>query len=198
MRQQNVIIFSSGKNKCVAHAIAWGLDGGVCKAVVWDEFFNKIYGDEYMLTKSYALFPFLMKKIPSFDYAIIVAGDDDRMRKNDADGQEFVTARDNVIFELGLCSMALGDKRVNIVRHEDVRLIDDLRGYDGEEAQRLIRDGEIGRFRNTLAQFLVPGKNGACHVTASDAGAGFNRIFIDEIAFDEQIDNQTKPLLSAV
>ncbi len=31
MRQQNVIIFSSGKNKCVAHAIAWGLDGGVCK-----------------------------------------------------------------------------------------------------------------------------------------------------------------------
>ena len=143
MRQQNVIIFSSGKNKCVAHEIARGLDGGVCRAVVWDEFFGKIYGDEYTLTKSYALFPFLVKKIPSFDYAIIVAGDDDRMRKNDADGQEFVTARDNVIFELGLCSMALGDKRVIIVHHEDVRLIDDLRGY-GEEAQRLIRAGEIG------------------------------------------------------
>ncbi len=143
MRQQNVIIFSSGKNKCVAHEIARGLDGDVCKAVVWDEFFGKIYGDEYTLTKSYALFPFLVKKIPSFDYAIIVAGDDDRMRKNDADGQEFVTARDNVIFELGLCSMALGDKRVIIVHHKDVRLIDDLRGY-GEEAQRRICEGEIG------------------------------------------------------
>ena len=57
MRQQNVIVFSSGKNKRVAHGIARWLDGGVCKAVVWDEFFNKIYGDEYTLTKSYALFP---------------------------------------------------------------------------------------------------------------------------------------------
>lgn len=143
MRSQNVIIFSSGKNKCVAHEIARGLDGDVCKAVVWDEFFNKIYGAEYTLTKSYALFPFLIKKIPSFDYAIIIAGDDDRMRKNGEDGHEYVTARDNVIFELGLCAMALGEKRVIIVHHKDVRLIDDLRGY-GEEAQRRICEGEIG------------------------------------------------------
>ena len=148
MRQQNVIIFSSGKNKCVAHEIARGLDGGVCRAVVWDEFFGKIYGDEYTLTKSYALFPFLVKKIPSFDYAIIVAGDDDRMQKNGAEGQEYVTARDNVIFELGLCSMALGDKRVIIVHHEDVWLIDDLRGY-GEYAQQKIREGVIG-FEDTV------------------------------------------------
>ena len=143
MRRQNVIIFSSGKNKRVAHEIARGLDGDVCRAVVWDEFFNKIYGEEYSLTKSYALFPFLVKKIPSFDYAVIVAGDDDRMQKNGEDGREYVTARDNVIFELGLCAMALGDKRVIIVHHKDVRLIDDLRGY-GEDAQRLIRAGEIG------------------------------------------------------
>ena len=148
MRQQNVIIFSSGKNKSVAHEIARGLDGDVCRAVVWDEFFNKIYGEEYSLTKSYALFPFLIKKIPSFDYAIIVAGDDDRMRKNGEGGHEYVTARDNVIFELGLCAMALGEKRVIIVHHRDVRLIDDLRGY-GEEAQRRIREGEIG-FEDTV------------------------------------------------
>lgn len=148
MRQQNVIIFSSGKNKYVAHEIARGLDGVVCSAVVWDEFFNKIYGEEYSLTKSYALFPLLVKKIPSFDYAVIVAGDDDRMRKNGKDGREYVTARDNVIFELGLCSMALGDKRVIIVHHKDVRLIDDLRGY-GEAAQRRIQSGEIG-FEDTV------------------------------------------------
>ena len=49
MRQQNVIIFSSGKNKHIAHEIARGLDGDVCKAVVWDEFFNRIYGEEYTL-----------------------------------------------------------------------------------------------------------------------------------------------------
>ena len=82
MRQQNTILFSSGKNKCVAHEIVRELVGDVCRAVVWDEFFNKIYGEEYSLTKSYALFPLLIKKIPSFDYAIMIVGDDDRMRKD--------------------------------------------------------------------------------------------------------------------
>lgn len=139
MRKQNVIIFSSGKSKDIAHKVARHLNSGkgeaVTNAVVWDEFFDKIYGDDYSLNKSYALFPFLLKKIPSFDYAIIVAGADDRMRKNDSDGQEFITTRDNVIFELGLCSMALGEKRVIILHHEGVRLIDDLRGYS-DEAQK--------------------------------------------------------------
>ena len=51
-----------------------------------------------------------------------------------------VTARGNVIFELDLCAMALGERRVIIVHHRDVRLIDDLRGY-GEEAQRRISEG---------------------------------------------------------
>ena len=36
MRQQNVIVFSSGKNKRVAHEIARGLDCETCRAVVWD------------------------------------------------------------------------------------------------------------------------------------------------------------------
>ena len=49
MLSQNGIIFSSGKNKDVAHEIA--RDCGVCKAVVWDEFFNKLFGDEYTLTE---------------------------------------------------------------------------------------------------------------------------------------------------
>ncbi len=39
MRQQNVIVFFSGKNKRIAHEIVRTLDCGVCKAVVWDEFF---------------------------------------------------------------------------------------------------------------------------------------------------------------
>lgn len=99
MRCQNVIIFSSGKNRAIAHAVASSLDVSACKPVVWDEFFRKIYGDEYSLTKHYALFPFLIKKIPSFDYAIIIAGDDDTMRKNGESGERYVTARDNVIFE---------------------------------------------------------------------------------------------------
>ena len=148
MRRQNIIIFSSGKNRAIAHAVARSLDASACKPVVWDEFFRKIYGDEYSLTKHYALFPFLIKKIPSFDYAIIIAGDDDTMQKNGASGERYVTAWDNVIFELGLSSMALGDKRVVMVRHRSVRLIDDLRGFGGT-AQLRIKSGEIG-YEDTL------------------------------------------------
>ncbi len=57
---------------------------------------------------------------------------------------------------------------------------------------------ESDLFRNTFAQFLVPGKDGAYHVTAPNAETGFNRVFIDEITFTEPIDNQTMPWLSAV
>lgn len=141
MRKQNIIVFSSGKSKNIAHTVAKNLNddknGAVCNTVVWDEFFNKIFGEDYSVDKSYALFPFLIKKIPSFDYAIVIAGADDKTQKNDSNGLEYITTRDNVIFELGLCSMALGEKRVIILHHEGVHLIDDLRGY-GEESQKAI------------------------------------------------------------
>ena len=103
MRQQNVIVFSSGKNKGVAHEIARGLGGDVCRAVVGDEFF-----DFRLLTK------------------------------------------------------------------------------------------EIDLFRNTLAQFLHPGADGACHVTDADVEAGRNRIFFNEISFAEPIGKQTTLCSSAV
>ena len=41
MRQQNIIMFSSSKNRRVAHEIAREGNGDVCRAVVWDEFFNR-------------------------------------------------------------------------------------------------------------------------------------------------------------
>lgn len=47
MHRQNVIVFSSEKNKRGTHEIARGLDGGVCRAVMCDEFFNRTYCEEY-------------------------------------------------------------------------------------------------------------------------------------------------------
>ena len=40
MRSQNVIVFSSRENNCVAHEIARGFDGDVCRAGMWDKFFR--------------------------------------------------------------------------------------------------------------------------------------------------------------
>ena len=67
------------------------------------------------------------------------------MQKNGAEGQEYVTARDNVIFELGLCAMALGDKCVIIVHHEDVCLIGDLRGGGWGDFARYCRSAYRSR-----------------------------------------------------
>ncbi len=92
MRQQNVIILSSGKNKRVAHEIAQGLDDGVCRAVVWDA-------------------------------------------------------------------------------------------------------KEIDLFRHTLTQFLLPGMNGTYHVNAFGVESCANKIFIDEIDFDESTAKQPLPWL---
>ncbi len=145
MRPQNVIVFSSGKNLAVAEALADGLRADDCRPVVWKDYFQAVFGSEYGRTKSYALFPFLSKKIPSFDFAVVVAGDDDATRKDspatDWNGfdpssggeHDFITTRDNVVFELGMCCMALGETRVVLVRHKDVRLLDDLRGRNADQ-----------------------------------------------------------------
>ena len=93
MRQRNVIEVVSLKNNLVAHEIAWGIGGDMCRAVAWDEFFDS----------------------------------------------------------------------------------------------RLLAKG-VGLFRNTLAQFLVPGQNSAYHTTSANAESGASRIFIDEIVFDEPAD----------
>lgn len=155
MRPQNVILFSSGKNLKVAEALAEGLRGADCRPVVWKDYFRAVYGEEYERTKSYALFPFLSKKIPSFDFAVVVAGDDDATRKDvpaghwedfgaEADaGRDFITTRDNVVFELGMCCMALGETRVVLVRHRDVRLLDDLRGRNADQKKVAGRDGPV-------------------------------------------------------
>ena len=145
MRPQNIIVFSSGKNLKVAEALAAGMRSDDLRPVVWKDYFQAVFGSEYERTKSYALFPFLSKKIPSFDFAVVVAGDDDATRKDvpaadwsgfepsAGNGRDFITTRDNVVFELGMCCMALGETRVVLVRHKDVRLLDDLRGRNADQ-----------------------------------------------------------------
>ena len=150
MRPQNVILFSSGKNLKVAEALAAGIRAEECRPVVWKDYFRAVFGEEYERTKAYALFPFLSKKIPSFDFAVVVAGDDDATRKDvpaagwkGTGGGDFITTRDNVVFELGMCCMALGETRVVLVRHRDVRLLDDLRGRNEDQRKVTGADGAV-------------------------------------------------------
>lgn len=122
-RKQNVIIFSAGesvrngnveyiKNKLLERDI-------VCYD--WRELFSKAHD-----MNNIALLPSLSKKIPTFDFALIIAEAVDTIHFRGE--KEQTSMRDNVIFELGLCVMALGIERVILLAEEGIRIPDDLIG----------------------------------------------------------------------
>ena len=134
MRKQNVIVFSSFKSLACAKAVCSELNKTGCiNAVNWRDYFKAVYPKEYEKEKFYPLFCFLTKRIPSFDFAIIIAGKDDMIARNNGErdkenGSEKYRMRDNIIFELGMCCMALGETRVILLHQKGVKLFADLRG----------------------------------------------------------------------
>lgn len=140
MRKQNVIIFSSFKSLPIVRKLCAELNRTGCvNAVNWDNYFKTVYPKEYSKYKSYPLFSFLTKRIPSFDFAIIVAGQDDMLPDDQkTNDNEKYRMRDNVIFELGMCCMALGESRVILLRHKNVRLFADLRGNNADLNKRFV------------------------------------------------------------
>lgn len=124
-RKQNVIVFSAGeslRNKKVEY-IQKQLtqrENDIC-CLDWQDLFRGANHADRI-----ALLPALMKKIPTFDFALIFAEGVDQVTMR---GKEKYTAmRDNVVFELGLCLMALGAERVILLSEEGMRLPDDLLG----------------------------------------------------------------------
>lgn len=147
MRKQNVIIFSSGNMLEQVHSLAKELEDEV-SIEVWDSLFDK----SFQSGETRAIFPFLLKKIPSFDFAIVVASSDDKtyMARNNGNSiEQHNTVRDNVIFELGLAVMALGSQRIVLLKDKAVRYLDDLRGISGcgvEANQEKVQEGDLDIF----------------------------------------------------
>ena len=142
MRKQNVIIFSSFKSLNIVKELCAELKKSDCvNAVNWEEYFKTVYPEEYRAQKSFPLFRFLTKRIPSFDFAVVVAGKDDMIPDNrKSSGDEKYRMRDNVIFELGMCCMALGEPRVILLHHKKVHLFADLRGNNSDLQKKLINN----------------------------------------------------------
>lgn len=124
-REQNVILFSAGesvRNKKVEWIQNYLRDKGI-HCLSWNELFRGANSAEQI-----SLLPILMKKIPTFDFALILAEGVDQVTMRQ--GTEAYSAmRDNVVFELGLCVMALGAERVILLAEEGVRLVDDLSAF---------------------------------------------------------------------
>ena len=87
-----------------------------------------------------ALLPMLIKKIPTFDFAVLICEGHDLTRIKRGEKTEIVhTMRDNVLFEIGLCTMALGMNRTILVTDGDVRLPDDLHGRGDSAAVKVMQ-----------------------------------------------------------
>lgn len=87
----------------------------------WRSLFEKAHNCENI-----ALLPSLSKKIPTFDFAVIFAEAVDTVKMRGT--TEIGSMRDNVIFELGLCIMALGIERVILFSEDSIRIPEDLVG----------------------------------------------------------------------
>lgn len=131
-RKQNVIIFSAGET------LRSGLLGKLREQLESDQVHCVEYPELFTGARdqsNIALLPGLMKKIPTFDFAMIVAEGLDRLHHSD--GSQHKTMRDNALFELGMCVMALGASRVILLSEDDVHIPYDLAGIDGIGLKRV-------------------------------------------------------------
>lgn len=148
IRTQNIIIFNATKSNEKCHKIKSFFEGSEYNCHRWQDLFS--VNDE----NNIMILPMLIKKIPTFDFAIILSDSTDILEqeiKNMAlceqkidpgkileqrieyikgeTKKRFVrkyVMRDNVLFECALCIMALGTDRVILLREENVTIPDDL------------------------------------------------------------------------
>lgn len=131
-RKTNVVIFSSGisEQKGLTDRIKYGLEARGCECCCWRELFASSNHAERI-----ALLPMLIKKIPTFDFAVLICeGHDKAVMVRNGENVEINAMRDNVLFEIGLCSVALGMDKVILLADKEVRLPEDLEGIDGQTA----------------------------------------------------------------
>ncbi len=132
----NIVLFSSGvseKNGTLKE-ITSSLESKGYSCSIWRDLFSTANNAD-----SIALLPMLIKKIPTFDYAVLICEGHDVTAIQRGGVQEKVkTMRDNVLFEIGLCAMALGLNKTILVADEEVRLPEDLTGINGKPALKHI------------------------------------------------------------
>lgn len=131
-RKMNVVLFSSGvsERSGLVGSVQAGLERRGFSCVCWKDLFTNARDANHI-----ALLPMLIKKIPTFDYAVIICeGHDKTLRIQDGKQVELNTMRDNVLFEIGMCTVALGVSKVILITDSRVHLPEDLAGISGEIA----------------------------------------------------------------
>lgn len=134
--RENIVLFSSdvSVNNGITEGIKNELNKMGYNCMDWRGLFSGAKD-----SSNIALLPILIKKIPTFDFAVLVCeGHDITYISREKDSETVKTMRDNVLFEIGLCAMAIGLNRTILVTDLDVRLPEDLRGTNGALAVKQI------------------------------------------------------------
>lgn len=132
MRPFNIVLFSSGvsENNGILDTVQARLNALGHRCHYWRDLFAGAHDMDNI-----ALLPTLIKKIPTFDFAVLICEGHDRTYLYRGEEHECVnTMRDNVLFEVGLCVMALGLSRTILLTDDQVRMPDDLTGVGNELA----------------------------------------------------------------
>lgn len=151
---QNIILFSAGESQENGNfgTVKQRLEAAGHRCHGWRELFETANDSENI-----ALLPMLLKKVPTFDFAIILGDGVDtlktfRQKTLDPDEDEKAAAagdvqaqercrkrimRDNVLFEAGLCTMALGANRVVMLIEDDIRIPENLHGVGKLDVQHI-------------------------------------------------------------
>lgn len=135
-RRNNIIIFSSGisEGSGLLDQILLELDQRGFNCYCWRDLFRNSRDQAEI-----ALLPTLIKKIPTFDFALLICeGHDRTLLMREGQVMELETMRDNVLFEIGLCAVALGLERVILLADPAVRLPEDLYGIRGALALKRV------------------------------------------------------------
>ncbi len=116
--RKRIFIGSSTESVHLGHRIVAALEPAGYDCRLWNgDFFE--YGHSYMED--------LVKKIISYDYAIMIGGpDDDVLRKST--GTHKTAPRDNIYLEYGLFSGVLSPRRTLLLLHRDCCVASDLAG----------------------------------------------------------------------
>lgn len=136
LRNNNIILFSSGisEKSGLLDMVMQELESRNFHCYCWRDLFRNAKNQGQI-----ALLPILIKKIPTFDFALLICeGHDHTTILRDGVRTELGVMRDNVLFEIGLCSVALGLDRVILLASESVRLPEDLQGIRGELAVKRV------------------------------------------------------------
>lgn len=136
MRKTNIVLFSSGvsEKRGLLRWLASELEAKGCNCFCWKDLFRHSNDPN-----SIALLPMLIKKIPTFDFAILLCeGHDKTVVMREGLPIDVNVMRDNVLFEIGLCAVSLGLEKVILLADDTVRLPEDLMGLDGQLALKHI------------------------------------------------------------